>query len=108
MTTRLPFALHLATTWRNESFCTSIAVQKTMSAHSMSDDFRRQTFKSISRRSHARGSKAETVSRPSGGKAERLPSQGSACRKLQYVSRYAGLISRIFITHYLPFIVCVP
>src|ERR1043165_3051692 len=97
MTTRLPRALHLFTTSRRESFCTSIAVQKTTSAHSMCESFRRRTFRSTSRRFHARGKSAETVRRPSGGKAERRPSKGSAWRKLQYVSGYSGLMSRIFI-----------
>src|SRR5262249_6165958 len=79
------------------SFCTSMAVAKTMSAHSMSELESLRTFKSIRRRSHDSGSNAETVSRPSGGKAQRFPSNGNACRKLQYVSGNSGLIIKTFI-----------
>jgi len=68
-TTRLPRALHLSTMRRKESFCTSIALAKTMSAHSISDVFNECTFKSTSRRFQDRGSSPETVKRPSGGKA---------------------------------------
>jgi hypothetical protein len=67
----------------SDSRCTIIALAKTTSAHSMSESLSRLTFKSTSRRSHAGGSIAETVRRPSGGKADRLPSNVSACRKLQ-------------------------
>src|SRR5688572_28966939 len=68
-----------------------------MSAHSMSDISSDSTFRSTSLRSQLAGSNAETVNRPSGGKAHRLPSKGSAYRKLQYVSGNSGLISKTFI-----------
>src|SRR5688572_32447545 len=91
------------TTCLSESFCTSIAVANTMSAHSMSAVFSDSTFKSISRRSQSGGSNAETVNNPNGGNAHRLPSNGNACRKLQYVSGNSGLINRIFINTLLAF-----
>src|SRR5437870_4744438 len=81
----------------NESFCTSIAVANIMSAHSMSEDFNDRTFRSTNRRSHDFGSNADTVNKPSGGKAQRFPSNGSAWRKLQYVSGNSGFTNRIFI-----------
>jgi hypothetical protein len=60
-----------------------MALQKTTSAHSISAALSGWTFIPTSRRSHASGSIAEMVKRPSGGKAERLPSNESAWRKLQ-------------------------
>src|SRR5574341_378360 len=68
-----------------------------MSAHSMSEVLSRSTLRSTNRSSPEGGSQAETVSNPSGGKAQRLPSNGSAWRKLQYVSGNSGLTSRTFI-----------
>src|SRR4030095_8624995 len=82
-----------------ESFCTSIAVAITISAHSISDERNLRTFRSISRLSHDFGSNEETVNSPSGGRADRLPSNGKAWRKLQYVSGNSGLSNRTFITH---------
>src|SRR5437763_810769 len=73
-----------------------MAVAKTMSAQSMSALVRLRTFKSTSRRSHESGNNAETVSKPNGGKAQRLPSKGNAWRKLQYVSGNSGLINKTF------------
>src|SRR5882762_9663618 len=96
-TTRFPLALHSRRTCFKESFCTNIAVAITISAHSISDDRSLRTFKSTRRRSQARGNRAETVKSPSGGNAHRLPSKGSAWRKLQYVSGNSGLINRTFI-----------
>src|SRR5437016_10715802 len=98
MTTRFPRALHLRTTCFNESFCTSIAVAITMSAHSISDACKLRTLRSTSRRSQEGGSNAETVSSPSGGNAHRFPSNGSAWRKLQYVSGNSGLTNKTFMT----------
>src|SRR6185503_12199405 len=69
---------------------------KTMSAHSIWESFSRSMFMSTSLRSQERGNRPETVSRPSGGNTERLPSNGSAYRKLQYVSGNSGLTSKIF------------
>src|SRR5207253_5810364 len=68
-----------------------------MSAHSMSEDFNDRTFRSTNRRSHDFGSNADTVNKPSGGKAQRFPSNGSAWRKLQYVSGNSGFTNRTFI-----------
>src|SRR6266567_7577551 len=96
-TTRLPSAFALRTTSRRDSFCTSMAVANTMSAHSMSEDFNACTFKSISFRSHDSGSSADTVNSPNGGNAQRFPSKGNACRKLQYVSGNSGLTNKTFI-----------
>src|SRR4030095_4669374 len=96
-TTRLPRALALFTTSLSDSFCTNIAVAKTMSAQSISDVFNCSTLRSTSRRSQDCGSNEETVNNPSGGNAQRLPSNGSACRKLQYVSGNSGLTRRTFI-----------
>src|SRR5436305_13532204 len=96
-TTRLPFAFACRTTSLRDSFCTNIAVANTMSAHSISEAFNFWTFKSTSLRSHDCGSKADTVSSPSGGNAQRFPSNGSACRKLQYVSGNSGLTNKTFI-----------
>src|SRR5215213_1148075 len=73
---------------------------KTMSAHSICESFSRSTFKSISRRSQCRGNRLETVSKPNGGNTQRFPSNGSACRKLQYVSGNSGLTSKIFIASF--------
>src|SRR5580765_1320075 len=73
-----------------------------MSAHSMSDSFSDSMFRSTSRLSQDGGNNADTVSRPSGGNAQRLPSNGNACRKLQYVSGNSGLINKTF-TIPLPF-----
>ena len=81
-TTRLP-ALCILDNFLSDSFCTSIAVAKTMSAHSISDVFNCSTLRSTNRRSQESGSNAETVNNPSGGNAQRLPSNGNACRKLQ-------------------------
>src|SRR5205823_11398003 len=97
-TTRLPSAFARRTTSLRESFCTSIAVANTISAHSISEDFNFCTLRSTSLRSHDCGSKAETVSSPNGGNAQRFPSNGNACRKLQYVSGNSGLISKTFIS----------
>src|SRR5687768_16046798 len=97
ITTRLPRAFARRTTSLNESSCTSIAVAITMSAHSISDVRSFSILRSTNRRSHDAGNKAETVNRPKGGKAHRLPSKGSAWRKLQYVSGNSGLTSRTFI-----------
>src|SRR5712692_3814218 len=69
-----------------------------MSAHSISEDLSRRTLRSTRRRSQASGSNADTVNKPSGGNAHRLPSKGSAWRKLQYVSGNSGLTSKTFIT----------
>src|ERR1041385_4488243 len=71
---------------------------KIMSAHSIWESFSGSTFRSIRRRSQARGNKLETVNKPRGGNAHRLPSNGSACRKLQYVSGNSGLINKTLIT----------
>jgi hypothetical protein len=60
-----------------------MALAKTISAHAMSASVSGWMFRSTSRRSHASGSRAEMVKRPSGGKAERLPSNERAWRKLQ-------------------------
>jgi len=68
-----------------------------MSAHWMSEVFNFRTFKSTKRRSHDRGSKDETVIKPSGGKAHLFPSNGKAWRKLQYVSGNSGFTNRTFI-----------
>src|SRR6185369_9104463 len=70
---------------------------KTISAHSIWESFSRSIFKSTNRRSQDCGNNPETVSNPSGGNTERLPSNGSAYRKLQYVSGNSGLTSNIFI-----------
>src|SRR5262249_8351593 len=72
-------------------------VMKTMSAHSIWESFNRSMFKSTSRRSQERGSRPETVNSPSGGNTQRLPSNGSAYRKLQYVSGNSGLTNKILI-----------
>src|SRR6267142_4604066 len=93
-TTRLPSFLQRLTTRCSDSFCANMPVAKIISAHSMSDVFNLPTFKSTRRRSHDFGSKAETVNNPSGGKAHRLPSNGSAWRKLQYVSGNSGFTNR--------------
>ena len=93
---RLPRALLSRTTSFNDSFCTSIAVTNTMSAHSISDGFSFSIFRSINLRSHESGSKADTVNKPSGGNAHRLPSNGRACLKLQYVSGNSGLTNKTF------------
>src|SRR2546429_9047369 len=69
-----------------------------MSAHSISDDCNLRTLRSTSRRSQQGGSNAETVMSPNGGNAQRFPSNGSAWRKLQYVSGNSGLINKTFIT----------
>src|SRR2546425_11863555 len=98
MTTRFPSALHRRTTYFNESFCTNIAVAITMSAHSISDDCNLRTLRSTSRRSQEGGSSAETVRSPNGGNAHRFPSNGSAWRKLQYVSGNSGLTNKTFMT----------
>src|SRR4051812_48468375 len=74
-----------------------------MSAQSMSAVVSLRTFRSTSWRSHESGSKAETVSKPNGGKAQRLPSNGNAWRKLQYVSGNSGLIKRTFT---IPLLLC--
>src|SRR5438552_3123460 len=96
-TTRLPRVFARRTISLRDSFCTSIAVANTISAHSISEDFNRCTFRSTSLRSHDSGSSAETVSSPRGGNAQRFPSNGSACRKLQYVSGNSGLTNKTFI-----------
>src|SRR5262249_317274 len=55
-----------------------------------------RTFRSMRRRSQERGSIDDTVNRPRGGNADRLPSNQSACRKLQYASGNSGYTSRTF------------
>src|SRR5687767_4229886 len=96
-TTLLPSALHFLTTSCSESFCTSMPVTKTMSAHSISESFIDLTLRSTNRRSQDFGNREETVSRPSGGKAQLFRSKGSACRKLQYVSGNSGFTMSTFI-----------
>src|ERR1043165_10122369 len=96
-TTHFPRAFASFTTSRRDSFCTSIAVAKTIYAHSRSDVFSCCTLRSTNRLSHVDGSRAETVKSPSGGNAQRFPSKGNAWRKLQYVSGNSGLTRRIFI-----------
>src|ERR1044072_4675323 len=76
---------------------------KIMSAHSIWESFSGSTFRSIRRRSQARGNKLETVNKPRGGNKHLLPSNGSACRKLQYVSGNSGLTNKIFIHVSSPF-----
>src|SRR5215211_5355826 len=66
-----------------------------MSAHSICESFSCSTSRSIRRRSQSRGNRLETVNKPSGGNTERFPSNGSACRKLQYVSGNFGLTNKI-------------
>src|SRR5215510_13854757 len=68
----------------------------------MSEAVSERTFMSTSRRSQCSGSIAETVSRPSGGKADRLPSKVKAWRKLQYVSGNSGYTRSTFIFSLLP------
>src|ERR1041385_5576721 len=75
-----------------------MAVANTISAHSISDCFSRCTLRSTRRFSHDGGNNADTVNRPSGGNAQRLPSKGSAWRKLQYVSGNSGLTNKTFTT----------
>src|SRR5688500_8282674 len=74
-----------------------MAVANTMSAHSISEFLSDRTFMSTIRFSQVDGSKADTVMSPSGGKALLLPSNGKACRKLQYVSGNSGFSSNTFI-----------
>src|SRR5678809_1227847 len=69
-------------------------VMKTMSAHSICESFSRSIFKSTRRRSQSRGNRLETVNRLRGGNTLRLPSKGSAYRKLQYVSGNSGLTNK--------------
>src|SRR6185503_667484 len=76
-----------------------------MSAHSMSDGRSFSILRSTRRRSQDAGNKADTVNRPKGGKAHRLPSNGSAWRKLQYVSGNSGLTSRTFIAFLQPYLI---
>src|SRR5207249_7518089 len=90
--------LHRRTISFRESFCTNMAVAMTMSAHSMSACFNFSMLRSTNRRSHDSGSSAETVNNPSGGNAQRFPSKGNACRKLQYVSGNSGLTSNTLTT----------
>src|SRR5215208_7272453 len=73
---------------------------KIMSAHSICESFSGSTFRSIMRRSQSRGSRLETVIKPNGGNTHCFPSNGSACRKLQYVSGNSGLTSKIFIASF--------
>src|SRR5687768_5489154 len=72
-------------------------VIKTISAQSICESFNGSISRSTSRRSQSRGNKPDTVISPSGGKSERFPSNGNACRKLQYVSGNSGLTSNTFI-----------
>src|ERR1041384_8236064 len=94
---RFPRSLQRFTVSWSGTFCASIPVMKTMSAHSIWESFSRSMFMSTNRRSQERGNNPETVSSPSGGNTERLPSNGSAYRKLQQVSGNSGLTSKIFI-----------
>src|SRR3989344_7463977 len=84
----------------------SIPVTKTMSAHSMSETRSSfEAFRSIRRFSQGGGSRAETVSNPSGGYALRLPTIFNACLNPQYVSGNSGLIIKTRILQILLWIV---
>src|SRR5579883_1145557 len=79
------------------SFCTSMALMSTTSAHSKSASLTGRMLMSTRRCSQSLGNSEATVSSPSGGKTERLPSNGKACLKLQYVSGHSGYTRRAFI-----------
>src|SRR4029077_10534025 len=79
------------------SFCTSIALIRTTSAHFKSASLTGRILTSTRRCSQVFGSSEATVKRPSGGKTDFLPSNGKACLKLQYVSGHSGYTRRAFI-----------
>jgi hypothetical protein len=67
-----------------------MALMKAQSAQARSLSVSLRTFVSTRRGDHSGGSMAATVSSPSGGSAARLPTNSSACLKLQNVSGNSG------------------